>query len=136
MPDGNPLTDALMQMAGGGGGAPGGMPGGAPPPGGAPGGPPPGQPPGGPQAGGPPGQPGGGQPDPKELIINGLMALQFGMSAMGGDETMSKVRQMVQKFVERTMKSTPQGQQGAAMAGALPGKTPPGVGSLPGPPTV
>lgn len=133
MPDGNPMVEALMQAAGQQqGGAPGG---GQPQPGMPPGGGAPGQPPqaGPPGAGGPPGQ---GQPDPKELIVNGLIALQYGMSAMGGDETMSKVRQLVQKFVERMMKQTPQGQQGAVMGGAMPPKTPQGVGPMPGPPSV
>lgn len=135
--NGNPMVDALMQLAGGGGAQPGGAAPGGAPPGAGPGGPPPG--PQGAAPGGPPGGPGGqpgGQPDPKELIVNGLMALQYGMSAMGGDETMMKVRQMVQKFVERMMKQTPQGQQGAAVSGAVPGKTPQGVGPMPGPPTV
>lgn len=139
MPDGgNPMLDNLMQIAQGGGqgAAPGGPPGGAPPPGGP--GAPPGAPPGGPAAGpgGPGGGPGGPPPDPKQLIIGGLTALQLGMSQMGGDETMGKVRGMIQKFVERMMKSTPQGRQGAAMAGAQQPPMPPGVGPMPGGPQV
>lgn len=68
--------------------------------------------------------------------MGGLTALQLGMSQMGGDETMAKVRQLVQKFAERIMKSSPQGRQGAAMGGAVPGATPPGVGPMPGGPQV
>ena len=128
----NPMLQSLMQIAQGGGqGGPGAGPGGPPP--GGPGAPPggmPGQPgPGGPGAGGPP-------PDPKQLIIGGLTALQLGMSQMGGDETMGKVRDMIKKFVERMMKSSPQGRQGAAMGGAQPPPTPPGVGPMPGGPQV
>jgi hypothetical protein len=136
---GEDMLQNLMQVAQGGGqGGPGA---GAPPPGGMPGGPPPGgAPPGGPAAapGGPQpgGGPGGPPPDPKQLIIGGLTALQLGMSQMGGDETMGKVRGMIQKFVERMMKSTPQGRQGAAMGGAQQPPTPPGVGPMPGGPQV
>ena len=136
---GEDMLQNLMQVAqGGGGGAPPGA--GAPPPGGPggmPGAPPAG--PGGPQAGGPGGPggaPGGPPPDPKQLIIGGLTALQLGMSQMGGDETMGKVRGMIQKFVERMMKSTPQGRQGAAMGGAQQPPMPPGVGPMPGGPQV
>ena len=131
----NPMLQSLMQVAGQGGGpgGPGAGPGGPPP--GGPGAPPPGAPPpGGPQAG--PGGQGGPPPDPKQLIIGGLTALQLGMSQMGGDETMGKVRQMIQKFVERMMKSSPQGRQGAAMGGAQPPPAPPGVGPMPGGPQV
>jgi hypothetical protein len=137
MPDAG-VIQQLMQLTGGGAGGPaeagpgaaGAPPGGAPgmPPGGAPPGAP-GAAPGGPGAGGPP-------PDPRELIMGGLTALQLGMSQMGGDETMAKVRQLVQKFAERIMKSSPQGRQGAAMGGAVPGATPPGVGPMPGGPQV
>jgi hypothetical protein len=132
----NPI-EQLMQLAGGGQGGPGagaapGAPPGAPP-GMAPGGAPPGAGPAGP--GGAPGMQ-GPPPDPKELIMGGLTALQLGMSQMGGDETMGKVRQLVQKFVERMMKSTPEGRQGAAMGGAQPPPTPQGVGPMPGGPQI
>jgi hypothetical protein len=132
---GEDMLQNLMQVAQGGGqGSPGP---GAPPPGGAPpGGAPPGGPaaaPGGPHPGG---GPGGPPPDPKQLIIGGLTALQLGMSQMGGDETMGKVRDMVKKFVERMMKSSPEGRQGAAMGGAQQPPMPPGVGPTPGGPQV
>jgi hypothetical protein len=130
----NPMLQSLMQIAQGGGqGGPGAGPGGPPP--GGPGAPPPGGMPGQPGAAGPGGQ-GGPPPDPKQLIIGGLTALQLGMSQMGGDETMGKVRDMVKKFVERMMKASPQGRQGAAMGGAQQPPTPPGVGPMPGGPQV
>lgn len=127
--DGSAVVDALKGLAGGGGGQPGAPPGQAPA-GAA------GQPPGAAAPGGAPGGPpgGGGQPNPQELIQNGMLALFLGLSQMGLQETANDIVQRLQKRLERMQKSSPQGRQGAAMNQQMPGQTPPGVGPMPGMP--
>lgn len=129
--DGSAVTQALMGMAGGGAqpgqGQAGASPQGAAPPGAGPGGP--GAPPS-------PGAGGGGQPDPQELVKQGLMALFMGLSSMGLQETANDIVQRLQKRMERLQKSSPQGRQGAAANQALPPGGPPGVGPMPGSPGV
>lgn len=66
--------------------------------------------------------------------MQGLIALQYGMSQLGGDETMGKVRQLIQKFVERMQKTTPQDRANAAASGSMPPNQPPGTGPMPGAP--
>lgn len=121
MPDG--FSDQIMGMVGG--GAPE-----APPPAGAPG---PGGPPGGPPGGAPPG--GGPQAqkaDPMQRLQAALTLMTLTLSEMGLTETAHKAVQIVIKSVEKLMKQTPQGRQGAVMQGGVPPQAPPGVGQPPG----
>ena len=117
MPDGGGFSDQIMGMAGGG----------APPPGApGPGGPPPGAPPG---AGGPPQAQ---TPDPMTRLQAGLQLVTLTLAEMGLTETAHKAVNTVVKAVERLMKQTPQGRQGAVMQGGVPPQAPPGVGPTPG----
>ena len=54
------------------------------------------------------------------------------LSEMGLTETAHKAVQIIVKAVERLMKQTPQGRQGAVMQSGVPPQAPPGVGPPPG----
>ena len=124
MPDGG-FSDQIMGMVGG------GAPGGAPSPPGAPG---PGGPPGGaPPGGAPPGgAPAPQQADPMARLQAALTLMTLTLSELGLTETAHKAVNTVVKAVERLMKQTPQGRQGAVMQGGVPPQAPPGVGPTPG----
>lgn len=127
MPDGaGGFADSIMGMVGGGAPSATPPPGGAPGPGGA------GGPPGGAPPPGPPGAGGGPPADPMQRLQAGLTLVTLTLSELGLTETAHKAVNIIVKAVERLMKQTPQGRQGAVMQGAVPPQAPPGVGNPPG----
>lgn len=125
MPEGaGGFSDQIMGMVGGGAPPAGPPPGGAPGPGGA-GGPPGGAPP-------PGGMPEAGKADPMARLQAALTLMTLTLSELGLTETAHKAVQVVVKSVEKLMKQTPQGRQGAVMQGGVPPAAPPGVGPPPG----
>lgn len=61
-----------------------------------------------------------------------LTLMTLTLSEMGLTETAHKAVNTVIKSVEKLMKQTPQGRQGAVMQGGVPPQGPPGVGPPPG----